>query len=101
MQAIDLVHIDYKDLDGLRRQALEGARMGFTGKQVIHPGQVPVVHQAFAPSQEKIEWATDLIREFNQHASQQGKGAFSFRGHMIDAPLVKQARNILDTAEKL
>jgi citrate lyase subunit beta-like protein len=95
MQAIDLVHIDYKDLDGLREQAEEGARMGFTGKQVIHPGQVPVVQKAFSPSQEKIQWATELISEFREH-EKQGKGAFNFRGHMIDMPLVKQAQRILD-----
>ena len=40
LQAIDAVYIDYKDMEGLRRQSEEGAGWGFTGKQVIHPGQV-------------------------------------------------------------
>ena len=43
--------------------------MGFTGKQVIHPNQVPVVQEAFSPSQEKIEWASELIKAFNDHQS--------------------------------
>ena len=94
MQAIDLVHINFKDLQGLRDQSLEGANMGFTGKQVIHPTQVPVVHEAFSPSQSRINWATELIQEFRQHEIS-GKGAFTFRGAMIDMPLVKQAENIL------
>jgi len=55
------------DLDGLREQALEGARMGYTGKQVIHPSHVPIVQEAFSPSAERVEWATELIKEFQEH----------------------------------
>uniref|UniRef100_A0A2P2IEL8 Citramalyl-CoA lyase, mitochondrial n=1 Tax=Hirondellea gigas TaxID=1518452 RepID=A0A2P2IEL8_9CRUS len=94
LQAIDIVYIDYKDLEGLSKQCNEGASFGFTGKQVIHPGQVPVVQRAFSPSAEKIAWATELLRDF-QHHQEQGKGAFTFRGAMIDMPLVLQARNIV------
>lgn len=43
LQAIDMVYIDFKDLNGVREQSLEGARMGYSGKQVIHPGQVDIV----------------------------------------------------------
>ena len=43
LQAIDAVYIDYKDMEGLRRQSEEGAGWGFTGKQVIHPGQVSII----------------------------------------------------------
>ena len=100
LQAIDLVHIDFKDLEGLKKYSESGARMGFTGKQVIHPGQVKVVHEAFKPSEKKIEWATSLIKEFEEHVSG-GKGAFVFRGAMIDAPLVKQAENIVHLAKKI
>ena len=100
LQAIDLVHIDFKDLDGLRTFSEQGMRMGFTGKQVIHPGQVEVVHDAFKPSDDKIEWAKSLIKEFREHEAK-GAGAFTFRGSMIDAPLVKQAQNIVDLSFKL
>ena len=68
--------------------------------QVIHPTQVPVVHEAFSPSQSRIEWATELINEFRQHETS-GKGAFTFRGAMIDMPLVKQAENILEIQNKI
>ncbi|CAL8320171.1 unnamed protein product [Merluccius merluccius] len=94
LQAIDLVYIDYKDTDGLRQQAREGALMGFTGKQVIHPGQIQAVQEEFSPSQERVQWATALIQAFQQH-QQEGKGAFTFRGSMIDMPSLKQAQNIL------
>lgn len=56
-----------QDLEGLRVQSEQGARMGFSGKQVIHPSQVDVVQQAFTPSQEKIEWAMGLIEAFKKH----------------------------------
>ena len=94
LQAIDAVHIDYKDMEGLRRQAEEGARWGFTGKQVIHPGQVATVQAAFSPSRERVEWAEALL-EAHRASQEEGKGAFSFRGAMIDMPTVKQAENVL------
>ncbi|XP_073899156.1 citramalyl-CoA lyase, mitochondrial isoform X2 [Castor canadensis] len=67
LQAIDLVYIDFRDGDGLLRQSREGAAMGFTGKQVIHPNQIPVVQEQFTPSPEKIQWAEELIAAFKAH----------------------------------
>lgn len=100
LQAIDLVYINFKDMDGLLRQSVEGAQMGFTGKQVIHPSQIEIVQQAFSPSKEKIQWARELVQSFDQH-QQSGKGAFTFHGNMIDMPLLLQARNILKMADRL
>ena len=100
LQAIDLVHIKYKDLEGLHKQSIEGANMGFSGKQVIHPSNIPIVHEAFSPSNQQVEWASQLIKEFREH-EKTGKGAFTFRGAMIDMPLVKQANNILIMTEKI
>ncbi|XP_015929081.2 citramalyl-CoA lyase, mitochondrial [Parasteatoda tepidariorum] len=98
IQAIDMVHINYKDLDSLKKYSEEGANMGFTGKQVIHPMQVPVVQKAFSPSEEKIEWATELIKLFKIHQSE-GKGAFIFRGNVIDKPLLLQAEYIIKMSD--
>jgi len=92
------VHFEFVDIDGLRKQALEGAQMGFTGKQIIHPGQVNACQQAFTPSPDKIEWAQELINNFEKH-EKSGKGAFNFRGSMIDMPLVLQAKNIVQLAK--
>ncbi|KAK3591109.1 hypothetical protein CHS0354_035921 [Potamilus streckersoni] len=100
LQAIDMVHIDYKDQESLRQQAVEGAGMGYTGKQVIHPSQIEIVQEAFCPNQEKIQWARELIQAFEQHQTS-GKGAFTFRGEMIDMPLLLQAKNIVQLAESI
>uniref|UniRef100_A0A2K6T8M0 Citramalyl-CoA lyase n=1 Tax=Saimiri boliviensis boliviensis TaxID=39432 RepID=A0A2K6T8M0_SAIBB len=100
LQAIDLVYIDFRDGDGLLRQSREGAAMGFTGKQVIHPNQIAVVQEQFSPSPEKIKWAEELIAAFKEH-QQLGKGAFTFQGSMIDMPLLKQAQNIVTLATSI
>ncbi|XP_071491431.1 citramalyl-CoA lyase, mitochondrial-like [Diadema antillarum] len=98
LQAIDMVHIDVQDKEGLQRFSEEGARMGFTGKQVIHPSQVDIVQQAFSPSPERIQWARELLAGFEEH-ERTGQGAFIFRGSMIDMPLVLQARNVMELAK--
>lgn len=61
LKAIDMVYIDFKDLNGLKLQSEQGFRMGFTGKQVIHPMQVDTVQEAFKPSEDKIKWASGLV----------------------------------------
>lgn len=100
LQAIDMVHIDLKDLEGIERQSLEGARMGFTGKQVIHPSHVPIVQRAFSPTQEQVAWAAELVEAFSKH-TESGKGAFTFHGKMIDMPSVLQAKNILQLSANI
>ncbi|XP_018326500.1 citramalyl-CoA lyase, mitochondrial isoform X2 [Agrilus planipennis] len=98
LQAIDVVYIQYKDLDGLKQQSIEGANMGYTGKQVIHPDQVPVVQEAFLPSEKQIKWAKDLIEAYHKYAAS-GKGAFNFNGIMVDSPTLKQAENLIKFVE--
>ncbi|XP_027195230.2 citramalyl-CoA lyase, mitochondrial-like [Dermatophagoides pteronyssinus] len=100
LQAIDSVYINFRDLDGLKRQSEEGVSMGFTGKQCIHPDQIPIIQEAYRPSDKKIEWAKGLIREFEQ-AQQDGRGAFVYHGQMIDMPLLKQAYNVINIAKQI
>jgi len=69
------------DTETLNEQSLEGARMGYTGKQVIHPIQVPIVQDAFSPSPKKVEWATELIKAFEEH-QQSGKASDSLRNEI-------------------
>lgn len=100
LQAIDMVHIDYKDHAGLQQQADFGARMGYTGKQVIHPDQIETVQLAFEPNAERVEWARGLLRAFAEHQLA-GRGAFVYCNQMIDMPTMRQAQNIIDTVNKL
>ncbi|XP_003389593.1 PREDICTED: citrate lyase subunit beta-like protein, mitochondrial [Amphimedon queenslandica] len=100
LQALDSVSVDYKDIERLKLKSEDSARMGFTGKQVIHPGQIDVVQSAYSPSPESIEWAEELIRIFKEH-QQFGKGAFTYKGKMIDRPILLQAENILKMKKAL
>lgn len=98
LQAIDMVFIDFHDLEGLKAEARQGAQLGFSGKQIIHPNQVEVVQEAFTPSDEAIDRARQLITAYEEHQTA-GRGAFALEGKMIDAPLIKSARNVLARAQ--
>ena len=97
LQAIDMVAIDFKDLEALRREAAFGAGLGFTGKQIIHPAQVEPVQSAFTPGAEAIAQARRIVDGF-EASKKEGKGAFALDGKMIDMPLVKNAQKVLDRA---
>jgi citrate lyase beta subunit len=97
LQAIDMVTIDFRDQEGLVKEAVQGARLGFAGKQVIHPSQVAPVQQAFTPTDEEIARAVRLTEAFSRHQAE-GFGAFALDGKMIDAPVVKAAGRVLARA---
>jgi citrate lyase beta subunit len=97
LQAIDMVYIDFKDIEGLRLEAEGGAGLGFSGKQVIHPNQVPVVQEAFTPSDEAVAYAKRVVESF-EASQKEGKGAYALDGKMIDMPLLKNAQKVLDRA---
>lgn len=98
LQPIDIVTIDYKDLEALKAEAEFGARLGFSGKQIIHPNQVQVVQEAFTPSAEAIAYARRIVETF-EASQKEGKGAYSLDGKMIDMPLLKNAEKVLARAK--
>lgn len=98
IQPIDIVTIDYKDLEALKAEAEFGARIGFSGKQVIHPNQIPVVQEAFTPSDEEIAYARRIVETF-EASQKEGKGAYSLDGKMIDMPLLRNAEKVLARAK--
>jgi citrate lyase beta subunit len=97
LQAIDIVTIEFRDPDKVRSEALFGAQLGYSGKQIIHPNQVAPVQEAFTPSDQAILQARRLVEAFEQHQAQ-GAGAFDLDGRMIDMPLLKAAQNLLERA---
>lgn len=94
LQAIDLVSIDYKDLEALRLESEFGAGLGYSGKQIIHPAQVEPVQTAFTPNDEAIAHAKRIVETF-EASQKNGKGAYSLDGKMIDMPLLKNAQKVL------
>lgn len=97
LQAIDLVYVDFKDTEGLVREAKQGAQLGFSGKQIIHPAQIGPVQRAFTPEDQAIAEALRLMEAFEEH-QKAGKGAFALDGKMVDAPMMKAARRVLERA---
>ena len=98
LQAIDVVFVNFKDSINLKIDAMLGAQMGFTGKQIIHPNQVAPVQEAFSPSDADIDYAQRLLAAF-ESAEAEGTGAIDFEGKMIDMPLVKSARLVIERAK--
>jgi len=97
LQAIDMVSIDFKDLDALRQEASFGARLGYSGKQVIHPDQVGPVQAAFTPDEASVLQAQHLVQAFADHQAQ-GSGAFALEGKLVDRPMIRAAENVLARA---
>lgn len=99
LQAIDMLHVNFKDAEGLGKLASQGARLGYSGMQIVHPDQIAPVLAAFTPGTEEIAWAQRVVDGYEQHAAE-GRGAFALDGKMIDMPLVKAARRVLARAGK-
>jgi len=99
VQPIDTVHSDFRNLDGLRLAALEAKALGFDGKGCIHPSQIRIVNEAFAPEKKELDKAMDIVMVF-EAAEKKGIAAVSLGSKMIDPPVVKRALRTVDLALK-
>lgn len=97
LQAIDLVTVNFKDMDSLERESTRGAQMGYIGKQVIYPAQVEPVQRIFTPSAEEVERARLILEQAREYAKE-GKGAFAVGEEMVDMPVIKRAELVLARA---
>jgi citrate lyase subunit beta/citryl-CoA lyase len=92
--AIDTVHLDIADLDGLAAEVEDAAAVGFAATACIHPIQVEVIRRGYAPTAEQVAWAERVLS-----AAQANPGVFRFEGRMVDGPVLMQARAILGRAQ--
>jgi citrate lyase subunit beta/citryl-CoA lyase len=95
LQALDLVFVNIRDDEGFRRDAQVGRQLGYSGKMCIVPRQVETANVVFSPSAEEIERARRLLDAYD-NAQADGRGVFEFEGAMVDEPILKRARGILD-----
>ncbi|MCB1548174.1 MAG: CoA ester lyase [Hyphomicrobiaceae bacterium] len=93
--AIDSVYVNFRDPDGLRREAEEAARDGFTAKMAIHPDQVAIINEVFTPSPAEIARAERIVGAF---AAAGDAGVVSLDGIMLDRPHLTLARRTLKRA---
>ncbi|KAI5798910.1 citrate lyase subunit beta-like protein [Geopyxis carbonaria] len=96
--AIDLVCTAYKDPEVLERECADGAAMGFTGKQVIHPAQIEIVQRVFRPRLERVREAVRVLVA-ERKAEERGWGSWGLEGRMVDAPVIVAARGVVERAQ--
>lgn len=95
--AIETIHGDFRDEEGLRRRAQQARRAGFRGMLAIHPAQVDVINEAFTPSAEELRAAQEIVDLFAAHPA---AGTLAHRGSMLDRPHLARARSLLRLAAR-
>lgn len=95
IDAFDVVYADINDEAGFLKEVDLIKRMGFNGKSLINPRQIDVLHNAYAPTQEEVDYAERVIAAAEE-GERNGLGVISLNGKMIDAPIINHARVVID-----
>lgn len=91
---VDGIYARFHDDDGLREACRRALRMGFGGKLLIHPRQIPIAREVFAPDPAAVEYAREVVAAY-QEALKEGRGAVQVRGQAVDKPVVERAMALL------
>jgi len=91
---------EFTDLELFRSNAMIARSLGFDGGACIHPSQVPILNEAFTPTESEIDRAESMVRAYDE-AMAAGDGAVAFEGKMIDVPVVARAQRILDIRDRI
>ena len=97
VQPVDGIFADFRDDEGLKREAEAAAHEGFTGKLAIHPAQVAIINTAFTPAKKDVAHAEEIVAAFEANP---GAGVLSVAGKMVDRPHLMQARRVLERATR-
>jgi len=98
IDVIDTVYADVDDDEGLRQETEMIKGLGYSGKAVINPRQIGIIHDVYNPTEEEIRKAVRIIKEFKKN-KEAGIGVFAIDGKMIDAPVVARAQYVLEVAD--
>ena len=96
--AIDTVFSDINDTDGFIAETTRIKQLGFDGKSVINPRQIPLVNGIYAPSKAEIQQAKEVIWAIRE-AESEGSGVISLNGKMVDKPIVERAERVIALAK--
>ncbi|CAI55529.1 Citrate lyase, beta subunit [Latilactobacillus sakei subsp. sakei 23K] len=96
--AIDTVYSDVDNEDGLRQEASLIKQLGFDGKSVINPRQIPIINAIYAPTQAEIQNAKEVLAAIEE-AESKGSGVIAINGKMVDKPIVERAYRVLAMAK--
>jgi citrate lyase subunit beta/citryl-CoA lyase len=100
LDVLDGVYNDFKDLDGFRRECRHGRALGFDGKTLIHPDQVAIANEVFAPPEAEVAFARKIIAAFDRPESK-GKGVITVEGRMVELMHAEMARRTVAIAEAI
>ena len=98
--ALDGIHGDIQDLDGLDYTSVQGASFGFDGRTIIHPTHIESANRAYSPSPEAVERARGLIDSF-EAARTDNRGVATYQGRLVEVLHADEARRIIETAEAI
>lgn len=98
IKAMDYVYSNFKNEEGFRADTLLGKKLGYSGKSVVHPSQIKIVHEIYTPSEKEIENAKAVFAAY-EDALKNGSGVTSLNGKMIDKPMVTRAMAVLSSAK--
>ena len=97
VSAVETIHGDFRDEEGLRKRAEHVRRAGYRGMLAIHPGQVGIINEAFSPRAEELAAAQEVVDLFAAHP---GAGTIGFKGSMLDRPHLARAQALLRLARR-
>jgi len=99
LDAIDTPYTDIENMEGLKEDTHFSKSIGFTGRLAINPRQVEPIHEVFSPTALEIEEAHAILLEAEE-AEKKGLGVFSYKGKMVDLPVIKRAEKTMASARK-
>jgi citrate lyase subunit beta/citryl-CoA lyase len=100
LDALDGVYNNFRDAEGFRRECVHGRALGFDGKTLIHPDQIAVANEVFAPAAEEVAWARKVIAAFDLPESR-GKGVVTVDGRMVEIMHAEMARRTVAIADAI
>lgn len=86
---------NYSDVEAFKANCLSGAQLGFEGRQIINPRQIPIAHEVYSPAPERVEWAKEITKVFEEEGLAKGSASVGYKGSMIDIPVYRDGLNIL------
>lgn len=98
IDALDSVYSDVNNDEGFKKEAQMIKQMGFSGKSLIHPRQIELIHQIYTPSDLEIKKAKKIV-DATREALEQNKGVFTVDGKMVDKPIIERAEHVLRLAK--
>ena len=100
LDVLDGVYNNFKDVEGFRRECVHGRALGFDGKTLIHPDQVAIANEVFAPPEAEVAFARKIMAAFDQ-PEHKGKGVITLEGRMVELLHAEMARRTVAIAEAI